>query len=358
VTAITGSNGKTTTRQMTASVVSQRFDTLSTKKNFNNNIGLPLTLLELCPKHRWAVVELGMNAPGEIDLLARICKPDIGVITNVGPAHLEGVGTIEGVMRAKGELLGRIRSGGTAVLNFDDERVRRLGEQAACRVMFYGLSASAAVRAEALEAVDGGTRFTLRLPDGTGERVLLNLPGQFMVVNALAAAAVGCLVGLSPSDIRAGLEHFEPVAGRMNISIIGTGIHLIDDTYNANPASMAAALTTLAALRKDRRSFAVLGDMRELGDHADALHRELGVIAAESGLQVLFVCGEFAEAVARGALEAGMAPDKVIAGDKAHLLKCLIERLKPDDWVLVKGSRAMAMEETVSGLRAWAKTLS
>jgi UDP-N-acetylmuramoyl-tripeptide--D-alanyl-D-alanine ligase len=352
VVAITGSNGKTTTRQMTAAVVSQRFPTLSTRKNFNNNIGLPLTLLELRPDHRWAVVELGMNAPGEIAALAGICRPNIGVITNVAPAHLEGVGSIEGVMHAKGELLGKIDSDGTAVLNADDPLVLRLAQKSNREVLLFGVAAQADIRAEAIDASARDSRFDLVLP-GDRERIILKIPGAFMLSNALAAAAVGVKIGLAPAEIKAGLENFVPAESRMNILTTQTGIHVIDDTYNANPGSMAAALTTLKTLRRQQRAFFVTGDMRELGQHSEVLHRELGALCTRSGIDGLFVTGDFAAVVARGARETGMDARAIVTGAKDELLYALRRTLKPGDWVLVKGSRAMAMEDVVWELKKW-----
>ncbi|MFZ0611849.1 MAG: UDP-N-acetylmuramoyl-tripeptide--D-alanyl-D-alanine ligase [Desulfobacterales bacterium] len=352
VAAITGSNGKTTTRQMTAAVVSQRFSTLSTRKNFNNNIGLPLTLLELGPDHRWAVVELGMNAPGEIAALADICGPDIGVITNVAPAHLEGVGSIEGVMHAKGELLEKLDVGGTAILNADDPLVLRLAQKSKSRVLLFGIAPQAEIRAESIESGARDSRFELVLPGGRVQ-IVLKIPGAFMLSNALAAAAVGCAIGLSPAEIKAGLENFAPAENRMNILTTQSGIHVIDDTYNANPGSMAAALATLAALRRQQRAFFVTGDMRELGRQAQVLHDELGALCTRSGIDGLFATGEFAAVVGRGARQAGMDAAAIVTGTKKVLLQALRRTLRPGDWVLVKGSRAMAMEDIVWGLKQW-----
>jgi UDP-N-acetylmuramoyl-tripeptide--D-alanyl-D-alanine ligase len=352
VVAITGSNGKTTTRQMTAAVVSQRFSTLSTRKNFNNNIGLPLTLLELRPDHRWAVVELGMNAPGEIAALAGICRPNIGVITNIAPAHLEGVGSLEGVMLAKGELLDKIDSVGTAVLNADDPLVLRLAQQSNREVVLFGVAAQADIRAEAIDASARDSRFDLVLPEDR-VRIVLKVPGAFMLSNALAAAAVGVKIGLTPAEIKAGLENFVPAESRMNILTTQTGIHVIDDTYNANPGSMAAALSTLKTLRRQQRAFFVTGDMRELGQHSEVLHKELGALCTRSGIDGLFATGDFAAVVARGARETGMDAQAVVTGTKDELLYALRRTLKPGDWVLVKGSRAMAMEDVVWELKKW-----
>lgn len=353
VAAITGSNGKTTTRQMTAAVLGQRFAVLSNRKNFNNNIGVPLTLFELTPDHRWAVVELGMNAPGEIRELAGICLPDMGVVTNVGPAHLEGVGSIEGVMRAKRELVEALPAQGTAILNADDPRVASMAAASPCEVLRYGRAATAAVRAEQVASDASGCRFELQLPDSRIP-VTLQVPGMFNVSNALAAAAVGWKAGVSPEEIRRGLKNFEPAAGR--IQILGThkGIRIIDDTYNANPASMEAALQTLQRVRGRARSFFVMGDMLELGPRSAELHRAVGASAAGAGVAGLLAAGNFASQAAAGAMEAGMAPETVCTGSREELLEILKRRLQPGDWVLVKGSRGMAMERVVVGLKAWA----
>jgi UDP-N-acetylmuramoyl-tripeptide--D-alanyl-D-alanine ligase len=339
---------------MTAAVVSRGFHTLSTRKNYNNDIGLPLTLLELSPEHQWAVVELGMNAPGEIRRLAEICRPDIGVITNIGPAHLAGVGSIEGVMQAKGELLEELHSGATAVLNADDGRVAALARRTDRPVVYYGLDETAAVRALDITETAWGSRFTLVLGEDT-VTVELKIPGRFMISNALAAAAVGTLAGLFPEQIKAGLENFEPAAGRMHVMDISTGIHIIDDTYNANPGSMEAALATLKRLCGTHRSIFVCGDMKELGRQSEALHRDIGSVAAAMDVSRIYSTGEFAAAVASGAAAAGMPADKVFTGSKAEILGDLTAFLRPRDWVLVKGSRAMAMEEIVRGLKEWAQ---
>jgi len=353
VAAITGSNGKTTTRQMTAAVLGQRFAVLSNRKNFNNNIGVPLTLFELAPDHRWAVVELGMNAPGEIRELAGICLPNLGAITNVGPAHLEGVGSIEGVQRAKGELLEKLPADGTAILNADDRRVAALAATAPCEVLFYGRSAAASVRAEQIDLTASGCRFDLVLPDSR-TAVQLHVAGMFNVVNALAAAALGWKAGVPPESIRRGLKHFTPAAGRIQILETRKGIRIIDDTYNANPASMEAALQTLQRVRGDARGFFVMGDMLELGPQSAALHESVGAMAARTQVAGLLAAGRFASQAAAGARKGGMPPDAVFTGSREEILEHLQTRLEPGDWVLVKGSRGMAMERVVVGLKFWA----
>jgi len=354
VVGITGSNGKTTTRQFTATVVSQQYSTLATAGNFNNEIGLPLTLLGLASDHQWAVLELGTNNPGEIARLTDICSPDIAVITNVGPAHLEGLGSIEGVAREKGSILNGIRPNGKAILNADDPRVLNLARRARNEVVLYGLSADAAVRASEVHENQTGVSFVLSLPGGTSS-IRLNSPGRFMVANALAAAAVGFNLGLSNSTIKAGLEAFTPVGGRLNILHPANGVHIIDDTYNANPDSMRAALETLTKMRAGSRGVLVAGDMLELGDQAPSLHAAIGAAAAQSGISRLYARGDFADRVASGARSAGLPAEQTMIGSRREIIADLTGWLQPGDWLLVKGSRGMAMEKVVQAILAWAE---
>jgi UDP-N-acetylmuramoyl-tripeptide--D-alanyl-D-alanine ligase len=349
VAAITGSNGKTTTKEMAAAVMGEKFNTLSTPGNLNNEIGLPLTLLNLGRSHEAAVVELGMNHPGEIRRLGEICSPDIGVITNIGPAHLEGLGSVEAVMRAKGELIERIKTDGWLVLNGDDPYCVRLGKEASRKVLYFGLSPHADIRAEGVTARGVGTAFVLELPN---ERVPIEVkaPGRFMVTNALAASAIGHLLGLSADAIKSGLEAFKPANGRMHLFETAFGVFVIDDTYNANPTSMEAAIQTLVSLRGKGSCVLVAGDMLELGEQAERFHETLGGIAVEAGVTRLYATGGFANAVARGALKAGMAAAAIITGAKPEITAHLLEFVVPGDWVLVKGSRGMGMEDIVQAL--------
>ncbi len=354
VAAITGSNGKTTTRQMTARVLAQKYNTLETVGNYNNQIGVPLTLLRLTAEYERAVVELGTNRPGEIARLAQICAPDIGVVTNIGPAHLEGLGSLDGVMREKEQLIKHLKAGGKAVLNADDRRVYQMASRTDREVLLYGLSKNAGIRASAVHEKTSGISFDLHL---LHERLAVDLsvPGYFMVLNALAAAAVGHLLKLPAADIKTGLEAFQPAWGRMNIFQTANGIHIIDDTYNANPDSMKAALTTLKTLRANNRSLFVAGDMLELGARAEALHKQVGAWAAASGIDRLLVTGEFAHAVVAGALSAKMTHTDIFSGTRDEILDTLKDWLKPGDWVLIKGSRGARMDTIVEGLKRWAK---
>jgi len=349
VVAITGSNGKTTTRRMVTHVMKQRYNTLATQGNFNNEIGLPLTLFNLEPSHEMAVLELGMNHSGEIARLGAICRPTIGVITNVGPCHLEFLGSLENIARAKGELIEQIAPDGVVALNRDDPYVAALAGKARLKVVWFGTHAQAHIRAQNIKDGDRGVSFDLVLPDGR-TTVALSTPGRFMALNALAAATAGHLAGLSTAEIKNGLEAFTGTKGRLQILQSSRGIRIIDDTYNANPASMAAAIETLTVLRKGQRGIVVVGDMLELGNQAESLHRDLGRQAAESGAGRLYAFGDYAPAVLQGATEAGMAPADAFTGSKEAIVQDLIARLETGDWVLVKGSRGMAMETVVKGI--------
>ncbi len=353
VVAITGSNGKTTTREMTASVVSQRFKTLTPQKNFNNEIGVPLTLFNLTTSHECAVLELGMNHAGEIRRLAEICQPDIGVITNIGPAHIGMLGSLDAIMHAKGELLEKIKPGGTAVLNLDDQRVAEIGNQCSeygIKKIFYSKTQhpKSHIYADSIREDSTGTSFTLVLPE-KNLPVRLELPGGFMVLNTLAAASVGYLMGLNAQEIIQGLESFKQVQGRMNIRRTEKGRYIIDDTYNANLDSMKAALSAFKSLRGDKRGVFVSGDMLELGEYSESMHRELGRTAAESGISRLYAFGNFAEDVAEGAVsDGGMDSGSVFVGTKKEIIENLKKELESDDSILVKGSRGMKMEEIVN----------
>jgi len=350
VVAITGTNGKTTTKEMTAEVLSQSFSVLRTPGNFNNLVGLPLTLLSLSDRREWAVLEIAMNHPGEIRRLAEIADPDIGVITNIEAGHLEGVKDIDGVMEAKGELLDVLGQDRIAVLNADDERVCRLAERFPGRVVTFGIQSSAEVWGTPLSQTRAGSSFDLSWYDET-VRVSLKIPGRGAIYNALAAAAVGYRVGLSIEDVKKGLEGTVSLPGRMEITTLSGGIHLINDTYNANSGSVAAAIETLGTLKSQGRGIVVIGDMLELGEHAQRAHKQIGIMAARAGMSGLYATGEFAATVAEGAVGAGMAPRRVFTGTKEQIVEVLKDRLAPGDWVLVKGSHRMAMDQVVDRLR-------
>ncbi len=352
VVAITGSNGKTSTKEMTAGVLAERWRTLKTEDNLNNRIGVPQTILRLTTRHQAAVIEMGVDAKGQTTRLAEIAQPTIGVITNIGPDHLEFFGSILASADAKGELLDLLPRRGAAVLNADDRYFMRLASRARCRVVSFGVAPRARVRGTDLSS-DGrrGAAFRLALP-GTARRLLVKLRtyGAHNVSNALAAAAVGHALDIPAAAIVRGLGRFRPVAMRSQVST-HHGIRIINDCYNANPASMIAALDLLAELGGGRRTIAVLGDMLELGPTSRALHREVGRDLATRDITHLIACGSLARAIAEGARDAGMSADRVReVPDAAGAAKALRAVVRRGDVVLVKASRGMRLEQVVTAL--------
>ncbi|MHC1696574.1 MAG: UDP-N-acetylmuramoyl-tripeptide--D-alanyl-D-alanine ligase [Geobacteraceae bacterium] len=349
VVAITGSNGKTTTKEMLAAILACRGKGLKTAGNLNNLIGLPRMVFQLSESHQWAVLEMGMSELGEIDRLAEIACPEVGVITNVAPAHLLSMGSVAAVSAAKGELFRRLCPGSSAVFNADDPLVAGLPTPSGVRRISFGL-AEADVRAEKIEALGrAGQAFVLTLPSAK-IAVTMKVFGRHNVQNALAAAAAAHLLGIGPDEIRKGLESFSPVEKRFSPEELN-GILLIDDSYNANPASMRAALTTLAGLKGAGRGIAVLGDMLELGESSPAAHEEIGRLAAQC-VERLYLLGDLAESVARGAAAGGLSAASVVcARNHAEILDDLTNSMRPGDCILVKGSRGMRMETVAEGLR-------
>ena len=347
--AITGSNGKTTTKEMLWQIACLRRNTMRNPGNFNNLIGLPLSLLQLNENHQVGIMEMGMSARGEIERLAAIALPQIGVITNIGPAHLEHLLTMENIMEAKGELFAALTSEATAIVNQDDERVVRLAEKTRARVISFGTQ-TADVRGTIINQNGERTEFMLDIM-GARQAVKLALPSGMFLSNALAAAAAAHALKLSLDDIKRGLEQFQPMPGRMEIIIV-RGIHIINDAYNANPVSMNASLTALSRVKKSKRAIAVLGDMLELGARAAAYHRAAGSAAARLGIDSLYLCGSFASSVAEGALAGGMPAARIrVFATRELLAEQLEQEIQEGDWVLVKGSRAMGMEKTISFLQ-------
>lgn len=349
VVAVTGSNGKTTTKDLIASVLGRRYKILKTTGNFNNHIGLPLTLLKLDETYEAAVLEMGMRGLGEIDLLAGIAQPTVAVITNIGETHLERLGSVENIAAAKSEVLDHIDQQGTAVLNGDDSWVRKVAGKVRGRVLFYGVETENDIRAADIKTDGMASVFTVHYQDRQAV-VELPVPGQHNVLNALAAVGVGLVTGLSLEEAAAGLKQAELTA--MRLEVLETGSYkIINDAYNANPASAKAALSVLSDQAGSRRRVAVLGSMFELGERAQAGHCEVGAAAFESGIEMLVTVGDLGEYIAQGALAKGMAPDLVFhCKDNALALELLDTRLKSGDVILVKGSRGMKMEEIVRGL--------
>ncbi|MBW2476146.1 MAG: UDP-N-acetylmuramoyl-tripeptide--D-alanyl-D-alanine ligase [Deltaproteobacteria bacterium] len=350
VVGITGSSGKTTCKEMLANILGQIGPGLKSAGNFNNLIGVPLTLFGLQPEHLWAVVEMGMSARGEITRLTEITRPQIGVITNVAAAHLETLGGIKGVARAKGELLINLPSGGTAIINADDQEVSQLPVANGVRRVLFGTSSAAEVRAENVRAINGSVSFTLWIENDRRE-VNLPVPGRHNVSNALAAAAAGTVLDVDIDGVVSGLEAFRPCPGRMELIELPDDIVVLEDSYNANPLSVRAALDALHDLGRPGRCIAVLGDMLELGEAAAELHREIGYVAADC-VDWLFTKGPLAREIALGALDKGLAEDRVYSfDDDAKLAGQLLKILKPGDRILIKGSRGMRMELITAQLR-------
>jgi len=347
VVGITGTNGKTTVKELTASVLSTTFNTIKTSGNFNNHIGVPKTLFQIQYDHKWAVVEMGMNHPGEIAYLATICQPDIGIVTNIGPGHLEGVNSIEGVRKAKGELIQYLDHKKLAILNADDSLVCSYQNQCACSVLTYGLYSKADITASDITDTIDGSQFKLRTPDGSSIIVQLPFPGRFMISNSLAAAAVGYYANIPLESIKLALESYTPIQGRSFIRKQPNGIQIIDDTYNANPTSMRAAIDSLKQISKGNKQYFVCGDMYELGPDGDQYHKDMGAYAAKSGLNGIFVTGNFASSVIHGAVDSGYDKNSIYTGSHSDIAQMLLKLLKPGDWVLVKGSRAMKMEQII-----------
>lgn len=349
--AITGSNGKTTTKEMTAAILSVRAPCLWTEGNLNNQFGVPLTLLRLAPEHRAAVVELGMNHVGEIAPLAAMAAPTVGIVTNVGTAHIEHMGSQEAIAREKGALFAALGPDGVAVANADDPLVVAQLARTRARPLRFGRSAAADVRAERETPLpNGGVEFELVAPAGRAA-VRVHGIGTVLVVNALAAAAGALAAGASLDDVAVGLAAWRPPAGRMEPIALPGGVLVLNDTYNANPQSTEVALRSLAGLAGGGRRIAVLGDMGELGETAPAAHRAAGRLAAELGLELLFALGAHAGEVVAGAVAAGMPPACAVASDDADALAARVRgALRAGDRVLVKGSRSMRMERIVQAL--------
>jgi len=346
VVGITGTNGKTSVKELTASVLATKFNTVKTNGNFNNHIGVPKTLFQIQLNHQWAVVEMGMNHAGEIAYLARICQPDIAIVTNIGPGHLEGVKSIEGVRNAKGELIQHLEKNNLAILNADDPLVFSYRKQSKCAVLTYGLNSHSEITATAILESINGSKFELQTPDGC-ITVQLPVPGRYMISNALAAAAVGYFAKVPLESIKSALEFYIPIKGRTFIRHHPNDIHIIDDTYNANPASMQAAIDNLKQICHCQSCYFVCGDMYELGPDTDQYHKEIGAYAAKSGLSGIFATGDYSSNVINGAIEAGFDKNAIYAGTQKEIAKRLSASLKPGDWVLVKGSRAMKMERII-----------
>jgi UDP-N-acetylmuramoyl-tripeptide--D-alanyl-D-alanine ligase len=341
VIGITGSSGKTTTKDYIAGVLASKFNVLKTEGNLNNEIGLPLNLLKLEDNHQAAVLEMGMSAAGEIDTLCRIANPSMGVITNIGEAHIEQLGSVEAIEKAKGEILDYLGSGGVAVLNGDDPRLLKLGERYPGKVYYYGFNQG---DIQGLELSQRGENsfFRVRFPDKSEGWFKSPLPGRESVSDALAALSVGYILGLKIPEMQGGLDMSQTTAGRLQVYHNADGLVVIDDSYNANPSSVKAAVDVLHELG-GRNTVAVLGDMLELGFAAEQAHQEVGRYLADSGITYLITVGELMHHAAREALMGGMTVYSYnnIQDAVARLYRLPLNR----GWhILIKGSRGMKMD--------------
>lgn len=342
VIGITGSNGKTTVKTLTASILARHGRTHVNAGNFNNEIGLPLTLLEMPEDAEYAVLEMGAGKPGDIAYLAAIARPEIGLVNNIAPAHLERMGSLEGVAGTKGALYQALPGDGIAVINADDAFAGFFAGLAGTRrVLRFGLDHAADIGAE-IRALGAASDFVLNTPQGATE-VMLPLAGRHNVMNALAAASIACALGVPLATIREGLEQAPTVAGRLLRYVTRAGWTLIDDSYNANPGSTAAAIATLAL--EAGQPWLVLGDMAELGPDAERLHGEIGTLARRSGIARLYTVGRLSRA-ASAAFGAGAEH----FADQPALVAALRAALKPGVVCLVKGSRSSAMDRVVAAL--------
>jgi len=338
---ITGSVGKTTAKEMVASVLAQHFNVHKTAGNFNNELGVPLTLFGLRDEHTAAVIEMGISHFGEMSLLTRIAKPDYGLFTVIGHAHLEFLGDRAGVLRAKSEMVEGIGKKGKIFCCGDDDMLAyaEFGREKVC----YGLGENCDVRAENVRPLPDGSTLCTVVKDSRRFEVRINAYGEHMVAAALAGAAVGMELGLSDEEIIAGIASYEPVGARARL-VKTEKLSIIDDCYNSNPTSLASSLRSLAAL--EGRKVAILGDMFELGENGEKLHFYSGAYAAELGIDAVVCCGELSKATSRGAGEKGKHYES-----KDALIAALTEIVRSGDCVLVKASRGMKFEDISAALK-------
>jgi UDP-N-acetylmuramoyl-tripeptide--D-alanyl-D-alanine ligase len=350
VVAITGSNGKTTTKEIAWNIIKRKLRSIKNQGNWNNLIGLPLSLFQLDGSQQAAILEMGMSGTGEIRRLSEISKPQIGLITNIGPSHLEQLETLEEVKAVKGELFEYFGSKDTAIVNNDDFRVASLAKSTCANILSFGIK-KGDVQALSIRSYNCyGTAFDL-IVMGEKRAVQLKLLGEQFISNALAAASIACALGIGIEDIKKGLESFTGVPGRME-TIDLPGVTVINDSYNANPVSMHASLATLSSITSSNRKIAVLGDMLELGRKSQRFHTELGETVAHLHVDYLFLIGNFSSYVREGAVSAGMNSNNIIlCKDIKTLTDKLKEKMDDGDAILLKGSRKMRMEKVIELLQ-------
>ncbi len=348
--AITGSNGKTTTKDMAISVLSGKFKVLGTRGNFNNHIGVPLTILSLSGKDELICIEMGASSLGEIKYLSDIASPvDLGVITNIQRAHLLYFGSLSGVLKAKMELADSLSGQGTMILNIDDVHLQKAANNLRCSLLTYGINNNKAdVRASSVKMHNKGVKFIISVKT-KGEilkgNIDLSVFGYHNVYNALAAVAIGQLFNIPLKVCAKRLEKFKSPPLHMDILNV-KGIKVINDSYNANPDSTEMAISTLDSFTCDGKKIAIIGDMLELGKYSKAAHKEVGQLIAKSNISVLFTVGKMARYIAEGAIESGLNKNRVfVSRNKQDITRKMLNIIEKGDLVLIKGSRAMKMEE-------------
>lgn len=350
VVGITGSVGKTSTKEMIASVLSQKYNVLKTAGNFNNEIGLPLTIFNIREEHEVAILEMGINHFGEMHRLTKMARPDVCVITNIGLCHLENLIDRNGILRAKSEIFDYMADDAIIVLNGDDDKLATVSEVKGVKPSFFGLSTDLDAYADNVKGQSlRGISCSLHLKDMDMD-VLIPIPGEHMVYNALAGALIGQKLGLTAEEIKAGIEALTPVSGRNNL-IATERLLIIDDCYNANPVSTKASLDVLATA--DNRKVAILGDMFELGENEEELHYGVGEHAAEKQIDILVAIGELSKNTAKGALDKNSDMNVYHFETKADFFAEINNILQKDDAVLIKASHGMEFPEIVERLRAW-----
>ncbi len=353
VVGVTGSFGKTTTREMIHAVLSAEFSGTQSPHNYNNHIGLPLSLLNVQPHDEFAVLELGASHIGEIRRLAETSAPEIGVVTGIGIAHLDGFGSLERIIEAKGELLEQLPESGFAVLNGDDGTSRQLADRASCPVILVGENRDNQFHITHLESDNETIRFRI-----DRRQYAVSATGRHHVRSAAAAVAVAREIGMKPDTIAEGLRSFRPVSGRCRLETIGNW-YVIDDTYNANPHSMEAACNVLGDWQGNGKRILIAGDMLELGTQAHECHRRLGRLAAEVGVDRLIVHGGYSSLVIEGAIESGLERFRLAQCESFDALTTVLDCwLDPEDVVLVKGSRNLRMERVIDWMKELASTCS
>ena len=348
VIGITGSAGKTTTKDMTAAVLSKKFAVVKTEGNFNNEVGLPLTVFKIDKTTEIAVLEMGMNNFGEIHNLSRVGTPEVCIITNIGDAHIGNLGSREGILKAKSEIFDFADESAVAILNGDDVLLNKI-TPAVSDILYFGKSDTAYCTFEKLEDRGlGGTLWRVSV-EGESFKLSIPLPGDYLAYNAAAAVCAGKHFGVADSDIAAALESFTPSKNRMNIFEV-KGANIINDVYNASPPSMRAMLDSMSAVKG--RKICVFGDMLELGHKSAGYHQEIGRYAARAGVEMMFVLGEFSKDYEQGFLENSKAGEVFLYSETDRLAAELKERIAPGDMVLIKASRGMKFERIVEELKS------